>query len=179
MKVLGIVTGALLACSAACATAPKSAEDRQELSNDAHAALTKMLKKDPSLNGLLANSAGYAVFPEIGKGGFVVGGAYGRGILYERGRATGYVELNQGSLGAQIGAQTFTELIILKDRWNVEKLKSGDFTLGGNASAVILRTGAGAATDFVDGVAVVIDPRGGAMAELSLSGQKINFKTGG
>ncbi len=178
MKALGIVTGALLAFSA-CATAPKSKEDRQELSNDAHAALTKMISKDPSLNGLLAQSAGYAVFPEIGKGGFIVGGAYGRGILYERGRATGYVELNQGSLGAQIGAQTFTELIIFKDRWNVEKLNGGDFSMGGNASAVILRSGAGAATNFVDGVAVIVEPRGGAMAALSLSGQKINFKSGG
>ena len=178
MKALGIVTGALLAFSA-CATAPKSTEDRQELSNDARAALTKMINKDPSLNGLLAQSAGYAVFPEIGKGGFIVGGAYGRGILYERGRATGYVELNQGSLGAQIGAQTFTELIVFKDRWNVEKLKGGDFSMGGNASAVILRSGAGATTNFVDGVAVIVEPRGGAMAELSLSGQKINFRSGG
>lgn len=177
MKVLGIVIGALLA-SSACATAPKTTEDRQELSNDAHAALQKMRNKDPSLNGLLASSAGYVVFPEIGKGGFIVGGAYGRGILYERGRPTGYVELNQGSLGAQIGAQTFTELIVFKHRWNVEALKDGEFTLGANMSAVILTSGAGASTDFDGGVAVFIQPRGGAMAEVSISGQQINFSGG-
>ena len=176
MKALGVMS-AIVAC-AACATAPKSTEDRQELANDAQAALQKMRNKDPSLNGLLAASAGYAIFPEIGKGGFIVGGAYGRGILYERGRPTGYVELNQGSIGAQIGAQTFTELIVFKDRWHVEKLKGGEFKLGGEASAVILKTGAAASTDFTQGVAVIVDPRGGAMAELSLSGQQINF-TGG
>ena len=177
MKALGIMAGAALAFSA-CATAPKSKEDRQDLANDAHAALQKMERKDPSLSGLLASSAGYAVFPEIGKGGFLVGGAYGRGILYERGRPTGYVELNQGSIGAQIGAETFTELIVLKHRANVEKLKNDSFSFGANMSAVLVTAGAGAGADFDGGVAVFIQPRGGAMAEVSLSGQQINFSGG-
>ena len=128
---------------------------------------------------MLDTSAGYAVFPEIGKGGLVVGAAYGRGVLYQHGRKAGFVELNQASIGAQLGAQTFTELIVFRNDYDVARLKAGTYSLGANASAVVLTTGAAATADFVDGVAVFVVPRGGAMAELSLSGQKINFSPRG
>src|SRR5689334_7237716 len=102
---VGAIAGIVIGC--ACATAPKSKEDRQELETHAQATLQTMKAKDVGLGPLLASSAGYVVFPDIGKGGFVVGAAHGRGILYERGRMVGFVSMSQGSLGAQIGAQTF------------------------------------------------------------------------
>lgn len=174
LRLSGIAALALAAV--ACATAPKSPSERSDLQARAETTLSTMRARDPGLASLLASSAGYAVFPEIGKAGMVAGAAYGRGILYENGRATGYVELNQGSIGAQIGAQTFSELVVLRDRMQVDQLKRGQFSLGANASAVALTTGAAASADFVDGIAVFVLPRGGAMAELSVSGQQINFQ---
>jgi len=100
-------------------------------------------------------------------------------VLYQNGRRIGFVELNQGSLGAQIGAQTFSELIVFRDRFAVEKLKAGDFSLGANASAVMLVEGAASSADFAQGVAVFVEPRGGAMVEVSVSGQEINFVPAG
>jgi lipid-binding SYLF domain-containing protein len=166
---------ALLLGFVACATAPKSAADRGDLEARAVRTLDSMRARDPGLGPLLDTSAGYAVFPEIGKGGFVAGAAYGRGVLYENGRPTGYVELNQGSLGLQIGAQTFSEIVVFKDRFNVQKLKTGDFSIGGNVSGVALTAGAAGSAQFTDGVAVFVVPRGGMMAELSVSGQQLNF----
>lgn len=172
------VTAILLALSA-CATAPKSTASKQSLEDNSMATLNTMIRKDPGLENRLRQSAGYAVFPSIGKGGFIAGAAYGRGILYQNGRSVGYVELNQGSLGAQIGAQTFAEVIVFLDQSKVEQLKAGKFSLDANASAVILTTGAAASAPFQNGVGVFVMPKGGAMAELSVSGQQINFQPQG
>lgn len=173
------VIAALVIGIVACATAPKTESGRRDLETRADATLRTMIGRDPSLQGLLTSSAGYVVFPEIGKGGAIVGAAYGRGILYQGGRRVGFVELNQGSIGAQLGGQTFSELIVFQDRFAVERLKQGNFSLGANVSAVALNAGAAASANFQDGVAVFTVPRGGLMAELSVSGQQLNFEPRG
>jgi lipid-binding SYLF domain-containing protein len=167
---------ALLLGIAACATAPRTPAERDALATSAEATLQTMRAADPDLQSFLDRGYGYAVFPEIGKGGLIAGAAYGRGVLYEQGRLTGYVELNQGSLGAQIGAQTFAELIVFRNKLELDRLKAGNFSVSGNASAVALTEGASASARFVDGVAVFTMPRGGIMAELSVSGQQINYQ---
>jgi lipid-binding SYLF domain-containing protein len=78
----------------ACATAPKTASERQDLDARATATLDAMRTRDPGLQPLLDGAYAYAVFPEIAKGGAIVGAAYGRGILFEHGRRSGFVELN-------------------------------------------------------------------------------------
>jgi lipid-binding SYLF domain-containing protein len=163
----------------ACGGAPKTQGERDTMYQQADSSLATMTTKDPSLRPLLNSAAGYAVFPNIGKGGFIAGAAHGRGVLYENGQPTGFVEMTQGSLGAQIGAQTFAELVVLRTPYDVQKLKSGNFSLGANVSAVVLTTGAGAAADTTTGVNVFIMPRGGVMAELSVSGQQITFQPAG
>jgi lipid-binding SYLF domain-containing protein len=170
---------ALMISVGACATAPKTESGRQSLEASADATLESMKSRDSSLASILPSVEGYAVFPNIGKGGAVVGAAYGRGILFEHGHMVGYVELNQGSIGAQLGGQSFEELILFKDRTALERLKDNTFELGANASAVVLKAGAGSAAAFADGVAVFTVPKGGLMAELSISGQKLNFQAGG
>jgi lipid-binding SYLF domain-containing protein len=163
----------------ACATAPKTVSERNDLEASADATLTSMTARDPGLADLLGSAYGYAVFPDIGKGGVIVGAAYGRGVLYEHGHPIGYLELNQGSIGAQLGGQTFAELVVFRDRFAVERLKAGTFELGANASAVALQAGAAASATFTDGLAVFTLPHGGLMAELSVSGQKLNYQPRG
>jgi lipid-binding SYLF domain-containing protein len=163
----------------ACATAPKTESERRSLEARADATLESMRARDPGLPTLLDASYGYAVFPDIGKGGAVVGAAYGRGVLYEHGRISGYVDLSQGSIGAQLGAETFSELVVFHDPDPVQRLKGGTFEFGANASAVALTTGAAAAASFNNGVVVFTVPRGGLMAELAVSGQKLNYQPRG
>src|SRR5690349_7564156 len=86
----------------ACATVPKTPAERKNLEASADATLESMTARDPGLSNLLASAYGYAVFPDIGKGGVIVGAAYGRGVLYEHGKQVGFLELNQGSIGAQL-----------------------------------------------------------------------------
>jgi lipid-binding SYLF domain-containing protein len=164
----------LLIGAVACSTAPKTQGEQRSVEASADSTLHKMIARDPSLRQLLDGSAGYVVFAEIGKGGFIVGAAHGRGVLYESGRPVGFVELNQASLGAQLGGQTFSELIVFHDPFELQKLKHGEFTLGANASAVAIKSGAAART-APGGVSVFTLPIGGLMAELSVSGQKLNY----
>jgi lipid-binding SYLF domain-containing protein len=162
--------------TAGCASTPHTAQEKADLQTNAQAALNEMTQKDPGLRNVLATSAGYAIFPNVGKGGFLVGGAHGVGVLYDHGRAIGTVELNQASLGAQLGGQSFAQLVVLREPYDVARLQAGEFDLGAGYSAVALTAGAAAGAAFKNGVAVFIMPHGGAMLDVSVNGQKITYK---
>lgn len=160
---------------AACG-APKTRGEQRRLDDQAEAALQAMEAKDAGISRRLREAYAYAVFPDIGKAGLLyVGGAYGNGILYEHGRPSGVVQLRQGSAGLELGGQTYAELVLLQDQGDVERLKDGKFDLGGDISAVVLKSGAAAAATFRDGVAVFVMPRGGLMAGVTVTGQSIEY----
>lgn len=170
-----MITMLWIACGGA---RPSSHSDRVALEDKAAATLQNMMAKDSTLRPLLDRAAGYAVLPEVGKGGLVVGAAHGRGVLYQNHRPVGFIELSQASVGAQAGAQSYSELVVFENQRDLQRVKGDAYTVGGNISAVVLSAGRGAATQFRDGVAVFIQPRGGVMAEVSISGQRLEFDEG-
>ena len=177
---LSIVAAIAFAVPACQSPAPSSPQAQASLEDQAGAALGDMFTRAPELHSLLNASAGYAVFPNVGAAGaFVAGGAYGKGVLYENGHPVGFVSLSQGSIGPQLGGQTFSELVVLRTPYDVEHLKAGNFKLGAEASAVILNAGAAAAGSIASGRTIFVYPKGGLMASLSLSGQQINFQPRG
>jgi lipid-binding SYLF domain-containing protein len=170
---------AALAPVTGCATAPRTASEQQSLEARAGATVDEMIAREPLLADMLPGAAAYAVFPDIGKGGAVVGGAFGRGVLFQNGQPAGFVKVEQASIGAQLGAQTFAELVVLPDQLAVDRLKMGELTLGADVGAIALTSGAIARAQLSDGVQVFLLPRGGLMAELSLSGQRIKYEPRG
>jgi lipid-binding SYLF domain-containing protein len=168
------LTAALVALPA-CSTEPRTAEKRERLSTGASAALDRFTSKDPTLQAQLDRAAGYAIFPEIGKVGVGVGGAYGKGEVWENGRRTGYCDVSAGTVGLQLGAETFSELIVFQTGDALNRFKSNQFAFTAAVSAVAITSGAAAQADYHDGVAVFIDARGGLMAEASVGGQKFTF----
>jgi len=174
-----VVANFVLIAAVACGGAPRTESERATLEQEAASTLQSMTAKDATLPALLGRSAGYIVFPEIGKGGFIAGAAHGRGVLYENGQPSGYVSISEASIGAQIGAQTFAELIVLRDSYDVQRVKHDKFSLNANASAVALDAGVAGSAQFSEGVAVFVVPRGGVMAELAVGGQRIDFEPGG
>ena len=159
-----------------CAPHPPSTAQAESLDSSAQATLADMQRRNPGLTAVLDRSAGYAVFPDIGAAGvFVAGGAAGKGVLYEHGRGPATWLSGQGSVGPQLGGQTYSELVVLRDHYDVDKLKANTFDLGAQASAVALTTGAAASAQFENGAAVFVVPRGGLMAGVSISGQQITF----
>jgi lipid-binding SYLF domain-containing protein len=169
--VLTVVAGLLVSC----ATAPTSRAAQEALVAEATSTLQQMRAEDPSLGELVRQSYGYALFPKVTKGGLGVGGAYGRGVVHERGRQVGYSDLSQASVGLQAGAQTFSELLGFESKRALDRFKTGQINFSADTSAVILRSGVATAATFVDGVAVVVRPIGGAMVEAAIGGQQFAY----
>jgi lipid-binding SYLF domain-containing protein len=169
--VLALFPGWLVGCS----TAPPTTENRNELLEQATATIRDMNRVDPGLEALARKGHGYAVFPEITKGGLVFGGAYGRGVVYEQGKHIGYADLTQASFGLQAGGQTYSELIVFETKPALDRFEAGRLDFTADATAVILMTGAAANARFVDGVTVIVRPLAGAMAEASVGGQQFKY----
>jgi lipid-binding SYLF domain-containing protein len=171
-----LILGTFLAFGTGCETAPKTETAKENLHDEVVATLNRFKREDPGMQDLLDRSAGYAVFPSVGKGGFIVGAAYGRGEVFRHGQSIGWADITQGSIGATVGGQEFAELIVFQTDEALDRFQNNNFTLGANATAVALKTGAAAATEFKDGVAVFVMTKGGLMADASISGQKFTFR---
>jgi lipid-binding SYLF domain-containing protein len=166
----------LLVALSGCATAPRTEAKREDLKTSAFDAFNQMKSDDGGLHGFVSKSHGYVVFPHVGKGGAIIGGSYGRGIVYEKGAAIGYADISQATVGLQIGGQTFMELLAFESARDLERFTSGKLALSANLSAVILKTGAAESARYNDGVAVFVKPIGGAMVEASIGGQQFTFQ---
>jgi hypothetical protein len=140
---------------------------------------------------------GYAIFPTIGKAGFIVGGAYGEGRVYAAGQYVGNTSMTQLTAGWQLGGQAFTQIIFFQNRTAFEEFTSGNFEFSAQATAVAITAGvsadasttgglsAGASGGRNDattahggyrrGLAVFTIAKGGLMFEAVLGGQKFSY----
>ena len=159
-----------------CSTVPETKADREALAASATAAIAKSKAKDPSLDKFFKDSYGYAIFPEVGNGGAGLAFSYGRGEVFEGGKATGYCDLSKGTIGATLGGQTFSELIFFKDKERYENFVNGKFVFAANASAVAIAAGAGGSASYKEGVAVFITNTSGLMFDASIGGQQFNYR---
>jgi len=155
-----------------------------------------IFRSSPESGKYFNDAYAYAVFPFVGKGGFIVGGSHGKGQVYVNDRVTGFASLTHVSIGLQIGGQAFSQIIFLKDRRAYEEFTSGSFEVDAAASAVAITAGAQAKAGttgvsssakgfkgpseqnegwYVKGIAIFLHTKGGAMLEASVGGQGISF----
>ena len=127
------------------------------------------------LDQFFTNSAGYVIFPNVGKGGFIIGGASGNGVVYENGTIIGMANLKKISVGLQAGGQAITEVIFFETENDLNEFKEGDVEFSAEASAVALKSGIAVNAKYRDGVAVFALPKAGLMADASVGGQKFEF----
>ncbi|MGB2906098.1 MAG: YSC84-related protein [Candidatus Aminicenantaceae bacterium] len=131
---------------------------------------------DPGMQAWFREAYGYAVFPSVGKGGFGIGGAHGKGLVYEQGNLVGRSTLTQLTIGFQFGGQAFSEVIFFKNKQAFDHFTQENFEFGAQVSAVALTAGISADLDYSGGVAIVTAPKGGLMYEASIGGQKFSFQ---
>jgi lipid-binding SYLF domain-containing protein len=167
---------AMSALLLACSTAPKSADNKSDLKRDANVSLSQAKSNHSGMDGILRNSAGYAVFPSVGKGGAIVGGAYGRGIVYQSGTQIGYTDLSQATIGLQLGGQNYTEILVFENTSALNKFTKGNFEFSSQATAVALKSGDSSNAKFQNGVAVFTMAESGLMFEASVGGQKFTYQ---
>ena len=152
----------------------QSKED-QKIMNAAEKAKQKLIKTNAGIESYMDTAAGYVVFPNVGKGGFIIGGASGNGVLYEDGVATGMADLKKLNIGLQAGGQSIIEVIFFEDERALNEFKQENFTFAAEASAVALKSGVAYDAKYKDGVAVFSLPKAGLMADASVGGQKFEY----
>ena len=153
-------------------------------------------KQSPKSSKFFARAYGYAVFPDVGKAGFIVGGEHGDGRVYENGKLVGTASLTEVSVGAQAGVKDYSEIIFFHKKEDFDKFKGGVFQIAGNveATAITLNASASAGTEssnaeastkednaatgggFNNGVAVFVVAKGGLMAGCPVGGQKLKYE---
>ena len=148
--------------------------DAMEL--DVARAIINIKKADPGIETFFENAAGYAVYPSVGKGGFVVGGAYGKGLVIVNQHADGYTTKSQATEGFQLGGQKYAQFIFFRDQVALEHFKRGNFEFGAQASAVAATKGASADANYDKGVVVFTQAGGGLMFEGSIGGQQFTYE---
>jgi hypothetical protein len=146
------------------------------LRKDVQATLKRLEKKDPGLRQFLNDAYGYAVFPSVGKAALVIGGAYGKGAVFEDGEMIGYATIAQTTIGVQLGGDTFAEIIAFESKEALDRFKKGRMAFAANASAVLVKAGAAGTADYEKGVSVFAYASGGMLLEAAIGGQKFKFK---
>ncbi len=155
-----------------CGSSQNTSGDIMADSRDAKATVSA---NNPNIAALFNNSVGYAIFPNVGKGAYIIGAASGNGTVYQNGTLIGYSSLKQVDIGLQAGGKAFIEVIFFQTQEALNSFKKGNYELSANASAVLLEEGVSKDVEFRDGVGVVTKAKAGAMAGISVGGQKFEF----
>jgi len=142
------------------------------------------------------NSYGYAVFPTVGSGSFIVGAAHGDGRVYAHGRTVGTTAVTQLSVGFQAGGEAYSEIIFFQDRRALDAFESGNFQFGAGVSAVVITAAASASADtsgtqasasgdqnnahvagaYNNGMVVFTIAKGGLEGGASVEGEKFSYQ---
>ncbi|OEU58905.1 MAG: hypothetical protein BA862_13665 [Desulfobulbaceae bacterium S3730MH12] len=157
---------------------------------------TKKMFEEAGVSDMFNSAFGYALFPTIGKAGFVVGGAYGKGRVYMGGKYYGDTAMTQATIGFQLGGSGFSQVIFFQDKRAFGDFITGNFEFGADVQAVALTAAAGASANtggssatasggknnanvgsagYNKGMATFTITKGGLMYEASVGGQKFSY----
>ena len=141
-------------------------------------------------------SYAYAVFPTIGEGGFIVGGAGGKGRVFVHGKYVGDATVGQVSVGFQLGGKAYSEIIFFEDKRALDEFETGNFEFSAGVSAIAITAGASASAGtngatsgasggkkdavtagggFYKGMMVFTIAKGGLMYAAAVAGQKFSY----
>jgi len=157
---------------------------------------TRKMFESAGIGYMFRDSYGYALFPTIGKGGYVIGGAYGKGRVFERGMYIGNTTMFQASIGLQLGGLGFSQVIFFQDERALRNFTSGTFEFGAEAQATIITAAAGASANttgssatisggqnnakttgtYNKGMATFTITKGGLMYEASIAGGGFTYQ---
>jgi lipid-binding SYLF domain-containing protein len=173
----GILVCVAASLLAACGTTPNTGtfEEREALHADALTSLSEFRRLDDSLQPRLDSAHAYAIFPKVVSGAVGVGGAHGKGEVYQAGQLIGYADMSQGSIGVQLGAQRYAELILFENDRALTEFKNSTVEFDARASAVAASKGAAATANYTNGVMVFSMPETGLMFQAAIGGQKFRF----
>ncbi len=155
----------------------QNADDKKVIA-DAQKAKAAFIEANPKLERYFDDAKAYVIFPNVGKGALIIGAASGHGAVYERGVLVGMANMKQLDIGAQIGGKAFSEVIFFKTDKAVQSFMDDNFQFGSKVSAIAVNQAPPSFDmSYEDGVAVFSLPKEGLMAEVSVGGQKFDYKS--
>ncbi len=175
-SLLAVALLAAITFATGCATTPTTDADKKELSSDVQNTIAHFKKNDASLAPLFTSAEGYAVFPNVTKGAAGLGGAWGRGQVFDKNKMIGYCDITQGSIGLQLGGQAYSEIIFFENKAALDRFKASELAFAAQASAVAWRSGVTGNAKYKNGVLVFTMDEAGLMYEASIGGQRFDFE---
>src|SRR5215213_1367981 len=156
--------------------AAKRSQEAARVFTEIMAAPDKAIPKD-----LLDKAEAVAVFPNVIKAGFILGGRGGSGVISRRVRggwsAPAFFNLGGGSIGLQIGASSTDFVLLFMNQEAIKGLLEDKFEIGGEGSIAAGPVGrtAGASTNATLDAGIISYSRSkGLFAGLELKGTVIN-----
>ena len=149
---IGLLTLSLVTFAFAKSGRPAAEDRSQAAGTSLHEIMAAPDKGIPE--EVLTGAKCIAVIPNMGKGGFIVGGEHGRGVVTCRTKsgwsAPAFISIGGGNFGFQAGAQEVDLIVLFMNDAGVKKLLSSKFELSGEASAAAGPVGrhASAGTDW-------------------------------
>lgn len=176
----------LTAFAAAAATAlpglPALAAEAETIDARVNVALERLWREVPSARDLASRAAGLLVMPQVVKGGFIIGGAYGEGALRLKGPGQalethgGYYSVGAASVGLQIGVQSTSHVLFFMTDAALAKFRRADgWEVGVDAEVTFPDAGLNAGVDsstFEKPVIGVVFAEDGLLIGASLEGAK-------
>lgn len=170
--------GLALAILLLCTPGMTMADTAYQINRDADIALKTLFQTTPAAKKMAGIAKGILVFPEVIKGGFIIGGQYGEGALRVGGRTTGYYRSVAASYGLQAGAQSFGYALFFLDNNSLQYLKKSEgWEIGVGPSVVIVDEGMArsfSTTTAQSGIYAFFFDQKGLMAGLGIQGSKIS-----
>lgn len=161
-------------------------------------ATIETFRQVPEVGPYFDTAYGFAIWDNIAMVGLGIGAAGGRGQVYVNGQVTGFSRMLDLSPGLQAGGQAYRQIIFFEDRLAYDEFTLGNFEFDASASAVavtasaqtssgtqgsqatVAASGAGralASGNYQNGVRVFTMAIGGLMAQVTIAGQKYNFRS--
>jgi len=154
------------------------ATSRSDLERSARKALRDLCQTTPAAEAISEKAAGVLVFPAIYKGGFIVAGQYGDGVLFRRGKVSGYYNSTSASFGLQAGIQKFGYALFFMSESDIQYLSSSrGWEIGALPSLTVVDVGVArslSSTTLQEGMYAFFFGQKGLMGGLSLQGTKIS-----
>ena len=151
-------------------------EKDEKIIADSEDAKAAFIKDDAGMAEFFADSYGYIILPNVGKGAWGVGAAAGNGVVFENGKHIGFARMTQLTIGFQAGGQAYSEVVFFESKEAFERFKEGKIEMSAQVSAVAAASGASANAKYNEGVLVFTRTKKGLMYEASVGGQQFKFR---
>lgn len=178
MPVKNIIVALLGLLLVASSSGRGEAASAAALDADGRATMDRFFSSVAGSRDLANKAQGILVFPSVVKAGMGIGGEYGEGVLYIRGKTQAYYNVISASIGFQLGVQARSVIIMFMNEQALASFRrTKGWKVGVDGSVAIITVGAGGSVDTqritAPVVGFILDPKG-LMYNLTLEGSKIS-----